>query len=608
MYIKKIAFLFITFLTVFLCLVNVFAFKVVKTTLEYDGANHYYEAFEVNVMVNGNLIEEYNTIPIILDSRTLVPVRDIFERLGAEISWSDPERKVTITKDNDIIILFIDRNKAYRNSTAFELDVAPKIVNDYTMIPVRAVSEAFDCDVNWIESERVVSIYDRKQTTTTQTTTETTTQTTTETTTQTTTETTTKEEPTTETTTKRNNKKETTTETTTKRSNKKETTTETTTKRNNKKETTTETTTKRSSKKETTTETTTKRRTQTTTKEPTTETTTRRIISSEISDVWKDINEEKTGNGITLVWDQIGNANANINAMKRDRIKGLDVISPTWFEISNNSGDIYCKASTDYVKWAHSQGYKVWALFSNSFDSSITHRALSSSETRKKIINQISNYVDTYDLDGINIDFESVSKNDGEYYVQFIREITPVLRAKDVVVSVDMYIPSPWTAHYNMEEVGRIVDYVIIMAYDEHYSTSTESGSVSSKNWVDNAMKNACQKVDKNKLIMGVPFYTRRWAETVSNGKVNVKNVSMTMQEAYNTLISNNATITWNEDCGQYYGEYKSNGVTYKIWLEDERSMEERMKIAQKYGVAGIAGWKRGHEKAEVWDVINKYF
>jgi len=603
MYIKKITFLFITFLIVLSSLVNTFAFKVVKTTLEYDGANHYYEAFEVNVMVNGNLIEEYNTIPIILNSRTLVPVRDIFERLGAEISWSDPERKVTITKDNDIIILFIDRNKAYRNSTAFELDVAPKIVNDYTMIPVRAVSEAFDCDVEWIESERVVSIYDRKPaTTTTKTTTTTTTETTTETTTvkETTTETTT--EKTTETTTKKNNKKETTTETTT------EKTTETTTKKNNKKETTTETTTKRSHKRETTTETTTKRKIQTTTKETTTETTTRRVISSEISDVWKDINDEKTGNGITLVWDQIGNANANVNAMKRDHIKGLDVISPTWFEISNNSGDIYCKASTDYVKWAHNQGYKVWALFSNSFDSSITHKTLSSSETRKKIINQISNYVDTYDLDGINIDFENVSKNDGEYYVQFIREITPVLRAKDVVVSVDMYIPSSWTAHYNMEEVGRIVDYVIIMAYDEHYSTSKESGSVSSKNWVDNAMKNACQKVDKNKLIMGVPFYTRRWAETVSNGRVSVSNVSMTMQEAYNTLISNNATITWNENCGQYYGEYKSNGVTYKIWLEDERSIEERMKIAQKYGVAGIAGWKRGHEKSEVWNVINKYF
>lgn len=172
-----------------------------------------------------------------------------------------------------------------------------------------------------------------------------------------------------------------------------------------------------------------------------------------------------------------------------------------------------------------------------------------------------------------------------------------------------MYIPKPWTDHYHMEEVGKIVDYVIIMAYDEHYSTSKESGSTASISWVDSAMADAVKLVDNNKLIMGVPFYTRVWSEeTQKDGTLKVTSKSLTMNEAYNLLTSNNAELIWLEDAGQFYGQYVENGIVKKIWLEDENSIEERMKISRKYDVAGIACWKRGHEKESVWDIINKYY
>lgn len=344
------------------------------------------------------------------------------------------------------------------------------------------------------------------------------------------------------------------------------------------------------------------------------------ILTSQLSDVRQEIaavqpeeeaqTEEpwkpETGK-ISLIWDQIFKVGQNSRDAKKIPIEGLNVISPTWFAISDSEGNVSNIADNGYVEWAHSNGYKVWALLSNSFDKQITHDTLSNTDKREKIIRQMLAFVSIYNLDGINIDFESIAEEDGEYYLQFIREITPLLKQQGVTVSVDRYVPSAWTRHYNMEEVGKIVDYVIVMAYDEHWGTSPESGSTASLGWVRTSIENTVAEIPKEKLIMGIPFYTRLWEEKEVDGQLSVSSKAYGMQDAYDNLIENKAEIIFDEETGQNYGQYEKDGALYKIWLEDDQSVEERMKILQEFDLAGSAGWKRGLEKESVWEIINKY-
>ncbi|MCT4542032.1 MAG: glycosyl hydrolase family 18 protein [Vallitalea sp.] len=311
---------------------------------------------------------------------------------------------------------------------------------------------------------------------------------------------------------------------------------------------------------------------------------------------------------INIAWHQVTNITAN-NKLKNvlENVEGLDVISPTWFSIKNTEGDISNIASKEYVNYAKSKGYQVWALFSNRFNKKITHEVLSSTEKREKVIKQILALTSIYNLDGINVDFENVAKEDGKYYVQFIRELTPYLKAQDVIVSVDMYVPSAWTAHYNRTELGKVIDYLIIMAYDEHWSTSPESGSVASIGFVEKGIVNTLKEVPKEKVILGLPYYTRLWKEETIDGKLKVSSVAYSMERAKMKLDENNAEIIWNDDVKQFYGDYKKGNVTYKIWLEEEQSIEEKVKLMKKYDLMGVAGWKIGLQKKEVWDVLYNY-
>lgn len=311
---------------------------------------------------------------------------------------------------------------------------------------------------------------------------------------------------------------------------------------------------------------------------------------------------------VNMVWHQVTNVTANntvVDAMKG--VTDLDVLSPTWFALSDSEGNISNIADVSYVEWAHQQGYEVWALFSNSFNSTITHDVLSSTEKREKVIKQILALAAIYELDGINIDFENVATEDGIYFVQFIKEITPYLKKQDLIISVDMYVPSNWTKHYDREQVGKIVDYIIIMAYDEHWSTSETSGSVASIGFVEKGIVDTLKEVPRDKVILGLPFYTRLWIETVHDGEIVVSSKAYSMKRAYELLIENKAAIEWKEDVAQYYGEYVINDVTHKIWLEEEVSIERKLKMLQKYDLAGVSGWKLGLEKDEVWPIIRSY-
>lgn len=311
---------------------------------------------------------------------------------------------------------------------------------------------------------------------------------------------------------------------------------------------------------------------------------------------------------INLVWDQVFNVESSESPSKYEPIHGLDVLSPSWFEIENENGDLKNIASKKYVDWAHSQGYQVWAMITNPFsDSDLTHRVLSNTDSRENIIKQLLAFSSLYHLDGINIDFESLKQETGEYYVQFIRELTPLLKEQGLVVSVDMYVPSGWTRHYNRSEVGKVVDYIMVMGYDEHWSTSPKSGSVASIGWVEQGIRNTLEEVPAEKVILGIPYYTRLWTEEEIEGEISVSSKAYGMSKGESILKEAGVEPQWLEEIGQFYGDYTRGNITYKIWLEEENSIEEKLKLIKKYDLAGIAGWKRGLEKDEIWNVLHHY-
>lgn len=285
--------------------------------------------------------------------------------------------------------------------------------------------------------------------------------------------------------------------------------------------------------------------------------------------------------------------------------KNLNVISPTWFKISNSEGDFTSFASQDYVNKAHNMGLEVWALVENIEykDSIDMYALLSSTTTRAKLIDGLMNQVLTYGIDGINVDLEQISMDCGEHYIEFIRELSIPCRANGIVLSVDNYVPTGYTDHYDREEQGVVADYVIIMGYDEHYAGSSEAGSVASINFVEEGIAKTVDQVPANKVINAIPFYTRIW-ET-KDGQLSSQAVGMDAAEDY--VAFHNMSVEWNEETCQNYAENTEGGSLLQVWLEDERSIEVKLNIMEKYQIGGVASWRLGFEKPEIWDVIETY-
>lgn len=295
--------------------------------------------------------------------------------------------------------------------------------------------------------------------------------------------------------------------------------------------------------------------------------------------------------------DTLGEVTANT--------KGLNVISPTWFKLSDNEGNFTSFASQGYVDRAHGMGLEVWGLVENiEYKNSIdTFEILSSTSTRAKLIEGLVSTALAYGLDGINVDFEQISMDCGEHYIEFIRELSIPCRANGLVLSVDNPVPTGYTDHYDREEQGVVADYVIVMGYDEHYAGSSEAGSVASINFVEEGIEKTVDQVPADKVINAVPFYTRIW-ET-KDGQLGSQAVGMDVAEEY--VRAHNIPIEWDEETCQNYGEYMAGGSLYQIWLEDENSMEVKLNIMEKYQIGGVASWRLGYEKPEIWDLIGVY-
>jgi len=308
---------------------------------------------------------------------------------------------------------------------------------------------------------------------------------------------------------------------------------------------------------------------------------------------------------INLVFHQIFNKDAGLKLEELiSHTKGVDVVSPTWFSISDVTGTISSLASDEYVEKAKALGLEVWALvddFNNDVD---MYELLSHTSRREKLSNSLVEAAIQYKINGINIDFERIPSKAGEHFIQFIRELSVKCRNNGIVLSVDNFVPAPYNKYYDREEQGVIADYVIVMAYDEHHAGSDVIGPVASIDYVKAAINDTLKEVPKEKTIIAVPFYSRLWKETKEG---NVSSESLAMTPAEKVFTDNGIEPEWDSEVGSYYGEFEKDGSVYKMWLENEKSIEEKMKVIYEADVAGMGAWKLGLEKEDVWNVIIRY-
>ena len=319
---------------------------------------------------------------------------------------------------------------------------------------------------------------------------------------------------------------------------------------------------------------------------------------------------QSLGGKVNLTWENV-TIYGKTKTSEIGPMPGLNVVSPTWFHIKNGQGELTNIADHQYVRWAHDRGYQVWALFSNNFDPDITTEALASYDTRMKIIKQLLAYAELYDLQGYNIDFENVYLKDKDNVTQFVREFTPLAHEQGLVISIDVTVrggSEMWSLFLDRKALGQSVDYMILMGYDEHWASSPVAGSVASLGWAEKGIKDIMtyDDVPASKLILGVPFYTRLWTEEVVDGKVKVTSKALYMSGAQNIIKERGLTPVYDEKTGQNYVSYEEDGITYKMWIEDEVSMRARAETVKRLDLAGIASWRRGFETPNIWGVIEE--
>lgn len=318
--------------------------------------------------------------------------------------------------------------------------------------------------------------------------------------------------------------------------------------------------------------------------------------------------EKQIDGNISLVWDYFSQY---ASAPKRTgSIKGVNVVSPTFFSLQKlGRGNIVAnvgQAGEDYIKWAHNNGYKVWALLTNDGMKETTSEILNDYKLREQLINNIITIVMTYDLDGINLDFENMYETDKNMYSRLVIELAPRLKELGKVLSVDVTAPdgSPeWSLCYNRNLIGEVADYIVFMGYDQNGISSPKEGTTAGCDWVEANIKKFLgqEEVDANKIILGTPFYTRVWSE--ENGKINSKVIDM--DDIYSSLPEG-TKIEWDDSLKQNYAEYQKDGKTYKIWIEDSESLRYKLELVNTYNLAGAAYWEKDRETDDVWDIVSE--
>ncbi len=318
---------------------------------------------------------------------------------------------------------------------------------------------------------------------------------------------------------------------------------------------------------------------------------------------------QKTIDGtLCLGWHNLGDRKIEELPSSVGMTKKLNVLAPTWFILKDNKGGISSIASHRYVNKAHEAGLKVWPTVRDFPTKDLKlQTVLGKATTRRKLIAKLIGKAKNYGFDGINIDFEKVKAKAAKAYLQFLRELTIEAHKEDLIISSDNYPIREYNMYYNPSEQGRIVDYVIFMAYDEHYSGSEEAGSIASLLYVQDAIAKAVQRIPKERVAVGLPFFTRLWLESTEGDDLKLSSEVMTMAEAENWVWSKGAKAKWNKELGQQYAELKvGKNKLYRLWMENERSIKKKLSEVRKQDIAGVGFWSLGSERAITWETIDK--
>lgn len=318
----------------------------------------------------------------------------------------------------------------------------------------------------------------------------------------------------------------------------------------------------------------------------------------------KDDYEEEEIEKINLTWDFYYRETQGVDEIRK--IPGIDIISPTWFSLTENPNRLIDKGSQEYVRAYNRSDIDVWALFDNGFDPDLTHQVLSSSKKREDLINNLKYKYNYYGLQGINVDFENVHLKTKDYFTQFLRELYPIFKEEGLYVSVDVTGISTsenWSLFYDRERINDTVDYVMVMAYDQFGAGSKTPGSVAEYTWVEQTIKDSLKYIDREKLVLSIPFYSRLW--TIEGEKISSK--SLTMAGVENFVNKEKIELIWDDEIKQYYGETQGSQSTYKLWVEDKKSLEEKVSLVHKYDLAGIASWRKGFEDESIWEELDSF-
>lgn len=341
------------------------------------------------------------------------------------------------------------------------------------------------------------------------------------------------------------------------------------------------------------------------------------LLTSEFSE--ETFAHIEMGEPINLLWHQVLNttANSKISTILSES-KGVNVICPTWFKLKDNQGNLSSLASADYVNYCHDQNVRVWGLVKNfdlDSDEIDINYILTHTSVRQKLVNQLIVQALQYNLDGIMVDFEALSSSQlGDAYIQFLRELSIKCENNDIVLSTAVPPTASHNKVFSYDKQADFVDYIALMAYDQHWGQESGEGSVAALDWVEQGVQDLLNaNIPSDQLILGIPFYSRLWklTPTTDNDSVEVPYLisreNMGFTTAKNWMTDNVSEPVWLDDCGQWYGEKEQNGVVYKLWLEDETSLTKRLELMQNYSLAGAAFWRSGLENTQAWDIIIKY-
>ena len=318
-----------------------------------------------------------------------------------------------------------------------------------------------------------------------------------------------------------------------------------------------------------------------------------------------EYSHKNLGEGVkpVLAFHQISNAEANKGLQSLlTNATGVNILAPTWYAIKDNEGNLRSYSDAAYVTLSHSTGRKVFATLNNFDAGKIDLKSLLSSGTkRSKLIEALIKDMQEKGIDGINVDIELLPEKAARDYLEFMRELSIACRKNGLYLSVDCYVPFNYNAYYNIQELGTICDYVVIMCYDEHYAGSEEAGSVSSLSYVSRGIEETAAVMDKDRIIIALPFYTRVWI-TDQSGKLSSEALSIKAAAAW--IQEKNISLEWLSDIGQNYGSIQDGNEKKEIWMEDEKSMKEKMKLLKENGIQGVAAWKLGQEPEGFWSIL----